>query len=88
LVKWLTVDIVSSINAVPQAEDHPLIHQPLPDDFSDKIPVQFAKVNVFKDCSLLSDRDFPGEDNFLSSCDGWQFVVQVVGTKGSSKVIS
>lgn len=49
----------------------------MPDDFDDDILVQFAKVNLFKYRSLLSDRDFPAEDNFASSCTGWPKVVQV-----------
>jgi hypothetical protein len=71
------VEVVSSINLIPQDDNYPLIDEPLPDDFDDDILVQFAKVNLFKYRSLLSDRDFPAEDNFASSCTGWPKVVQV-----------
>jgi hypothetical protein len=73
----LVIEIVTSNKSVPQQENHPIIRAPLPDGINDEIPVQFVKVNLFKDRSLLSDRDFPGEDNFSSSCDGWQSVVQI-----------
>jgi hypothetical protein len=48
----------------------------LPDGLDDQIAVQFAKINLFRDRSLFSDRNFPG-DSSSSSCDSWQSVVQL-----------
>lgn len=71
------IDVVSSIDSVPQPENHPLIQTPLPDNFDVGIQLQFAKVNLFIDRLLLSDREFPAETS--SSCDGWQGIVQLDG---------
>lgn len=75
------IEVVSSIDLIPQPENHPLIHAPLPSNVDNEIseevamPVQFAKVNLFKDRLSLRDRDFPA-DNFSDS-EGWQRVVQL-----------
>lgn len=66
------LDIAHSIALIPHAENHPLLHSPFPDK---DIPKQFAKVNVFQDRLLATQRNFPA-DNF-SDCDGWQQVVQL-----------
>ena len=69
------IEVATSIESVPRSENHPLIHAPSPDGLDDRIAVQFVKVNLFRDHSLFSDRNFPGDSS--SSCEGWQSVVQL-----------
>ena len=81
------LDVVSSIDMVPQSENFPAIQETFQGGgtTTNDMPVQFIKVNIFKNRSLLADRDFPGEDaNLLSTTStsgdtnhGWQFVVQL-----------
>lgn len=68
------VDVSSSIDKIPQSEDFPSIQEAFQEDShtSNEMPIQFVKVNVFKDRSLLSDRDFRVDDNFLSTTSKWR----------------
>jgi hypothetical protein len=78
------LEVVSSIDMVPQRQYFPDIQEPFQRDRSttskNDVPVQFVKVNVFKHRSVLSDGDFPGEDyshSSTSSGGGWQVLVQL-----------
>jgi hypothetical protein len=53
------VEVVASKDLVDDHEGHPLINLPIPDDVGSDVPVQFAKVNIFKDRQLLCDSKFP-----------------------------
>lgn len=67
------LSVAPSISSIPHAQNHPLIHLPFPDS---DLPVQFAKVNVFQDRSLVTDPNVPVNAN-SSVFDGWQQVVQL-----------
>lgn len=67
------LNVAPSISSIPHAQNHPLVHLPFPDS---DLPVQFAKVNVFQDRSLVTDPNFPADAN-SSVFDGWQQVLQL-----------
>jgi hypothetical protein len=67
------LNVAPSISSIPHSQNHPLIHLPFPDS---DLPVQFAKVNIFQDRSLVTDPNFPADAN-SSIFDGWQQVVQL-----------
>ena len=56
------VEVVNSIDLVPNHECHPLIHLASPaagETSENEIPVHFVKVNIFQDRRLFSDQTFP-----------------------------
>ena len=65
------LEVVSSIDMVPQSDHFPAIQEQFQKGSAtsrDEIPVQFLKVNVFKNRELLPDRYFPVDvDNTLLS---------------------
>ncbi|KAI2489041.1 hypothetical protein MHU86_25564 [Fragilaria crotonensis] len=77
------LEVVSSIEMVPQSESFPAIQESFEEGSTtstNEMPVQFVKVNVFKNRSLLSDREFPVDDgqSFSTTSGGdWQAVVQL-----------
>lgn len=68
------VEVVTSIDMVPDQDSHPLVYLAPPDHFESDIPVQFAKVNIFQDCQLFSGCNFPPSDDRF---DEWQSIVQI-----------
>ena len=72
------VQVVASKDLVNGHESHPLINLPIPDTVGSEVPVQFAKVNIFKDGQLLCDSKFPidaADDNHRFR--GCQKIVQL-----------
>ena len=57
------VDVVMSKDLVDDHEIHPLINLPRPHIVGNKVPVQLARVNVFKDDRLLCDTKFEELDD-------------------------
>jgi hypothetical protein len=77
------LEVASSIEMVSQSESFPAIQESFEEGSTtstNKLPIQYVKVNVFKNCSLLSDREFPVDDgqSFSTTSGGnWQVVVQL-----------
>lgn len=78
------LEVVSSIEMVSQSERFPAIQESFEVDSTtstNEMPIQFVKVNVFKNRSLLSDTEFPVDDgqSFPTRTSGgnWQVVVQL-----------
>ena len=70
------VDVVTSLDLVDVHESHALNNLAIPENVENQIPVQFAKVNIFKDRHLLCDSNFPaGHDSRFHT--GWQRIVQL-----------
>ncbi|KAI2500989.1 hypothetical protein MHU86_13463 [Fragilaria crotonensis] len=71
------LEVVTSMDMIPDHENQPLLHlESLSEgQFEDDQPVQYAKVNIFKDReSFPADCNFPeGSDRF----DRWQRIVQL-----------
>ena len=68
-----------SKDLVADHEVHPLINLPRPDMVGNEVPVQFARVNVFKDRRLLCDTKFQAVDDgdHHDRFDRWQKIVQL-----------
>ncbi|KAI2510650.1 hypothetical protein MHU86_3761 [Fragilaria crotonensis] len=67
------VEVVSSLDLVP--DNHALIHLTSPaGQFENESPLQYAKVNVFKDRQLFPDSHFPADNE---SFDRWERIVQL-----------
>ena len=74
------VNVVMSKDLIDDHEVHPLINLPRPDTVGNEVPVQFARVNVFKDRRLLCDTQFQAvddEDDRQNRFDRWQKIVQL-----------
>jgi hypothetical protein len=67
------VEVVSSLDLVP--DNHALIHlTSRAGQFKNESPLQYAKVNVFKDRRLFPDSHFPADNE---SFDRWERIVQL-----------
>ena len=64
------VDVVTSLDLVDGHESHVLNNLAISENVKNKVPVQFAKVNIFKDLHMLCDSNFPaGHDGRFHA--GW-----------------
>jgi hypothetical protein len=66
------LDVAPSISSIPHAELHPHLNT---FTVQNDTPSHFARVNLFQDQLLITDRSFPMYN--FSKRDGWQQVVQL-----------
>lgn len=83
------LQVVKSIDMIPESNRYPAICQePFHEGDSDNasrndIPLQFIRINVFKNRASFSEEDFAvnGDNSVLSSpvSGGWKYLVQIKG---------